>query len=360
MTAWAIRVPLQDEESLSSWLVRAALRQGCDPLTLTGAVWPHWRVWTTDVDRGLTASRTETLSRATGIPATRFAAAALRADLEAVVSHPLADDGTWPWLLGLGARNRRRLGGQQMCPACLAEDPEPYLRRQWRYAWHTACLHHGTLLLDRCPACCAPIAPHLLVARAPCIALCSHCGIDLRTFQSGPSPAGALDFQAFADRTLRRGSGVVWSQAVPAPVWFDTARALASIVRAAQRRNASALAAALCFLGVETAGTPGIGGLGLELQPRESRGELFTAVRKLMLAEIQDFERALVRYGVSAATLSDVQINTHGPLMAVIKTLPRGGRVATDVTSVRCAGPAGKRTVLAAWARLQRRMLVEP
>ena len=27
---WALSVPLLPEESLSSWLVRAALRQGCD------------------------------------------------------------------------------------------------------------------------------------------------------------------------------------------------------------------------------------------------------------------------------------------------------------------------------------------
>lgn len=38
---WALSVPLLPEESLSSWLVRAALRQGCDPLSLTGLFGQH-------------------------------------------------------------------------------------------------------------------------------------------------------------------------------------------------------------------------------------------------------------------------------------------------------------------------------
>lgn len=39
-------------ESLTSWLVRAALKHGCSPLTFTYYYWPKYRIWTYDVDKG--------------------------------------------------------------------------------------------------------------------------------------------------------------------------------------------------------------------------------------------------------------------------------------------------------------------
>ena len=64
---WAIRVPMLHDEIISSWLVRAALTQGCDPLVLTGDVWPKWRIWTQDADRFLDDERIEPLCAVSGI-----------------------------------------------------------------------------------------------------------------------------------------------------------------------------------------------------------------------------------------------------------------------------------------------------
>ena len=54
---WTLAVGLLADESLSSWLVRASLTHGCEPSMLTDWLWPGARIWTTDVDRGVSAEQ---------------------------------------------------------------------------------------------------------------------------------------------------------------------------------------------------------------------------------------------------------------------------------------------------------------
>ena len=160
---WALSVP-RCLRSLFHHGSSAALRQGCDPLSLTGAIWPTWRIWTRDIDREIPLARMRPLVNASGISSAKFQKAGMRDDCEKVVGYSLPETRTWPWLLALGSRNRTRHGGQQVCTLCLAEDSTPYLRRHWRFAWHTGCRFHGVQLVDECPACKAPIEPHRLTA----------------------------------------------------------------------------------------------------------------------------------------------------------------------------------------------------
>ncbi len=39
---WPVQISPLKDELLSSWLVRASLAHGCDPMSLTSAVWPTW------------------------------------------------------------------------------------------------------------------------------------------------------------------------------------------------------------------------------------------------------------------------------------------------------------------------------
>jgi len=66
---------------------------------------------------------------------------------------PLRAD-LWP-----GRRGRRQAAWLQFCPHCLAEDEQPYFRREWRLATTIACARHGSRLLDRCPDCGQGLAP---------------------------------------------------------------------------------------------------------------------------------------------------------------------------------------------------------
>ncbi|WP_353961410.1 TniQ family protein [Rhodoferax lithotrophicus] len=64
---WAVVASTQPDEIISSWMVRTALMQGCDPMTLTFAVWPRWRIWTHDADRFANEDRLDRICVLSGI-----------------------------------------------------------------------------------------------------------------------------------------------------------------------------------------------------------------------------------------------------------------------------------------------------
>lgn len=225
---WAIRVALLPDELFSTWLARTALAQGCDPMHLTGSLWPRWRAWTIDLDRGLRADRLAVLGARSGLAEERLEAAMLRPLLAAVAPGVKAEQANWPWVLSLGSRNRRRQGGLQFCPSCLGEDSTPYFRRAWRLAWHVGCIRHGTLLADHCGRCQAPVEPHRLRAGDITLCRCPSCGHDLRRVTTAVACAEASAFQVMADQVLLDGHGMWTTSVVARENWFGLAATHAS------------------------------------------------------------------------------------------------------------------------------------
>lgn len=220
---WTIRVLLLPDELFSTWLVRAALAQGCDPMHLTSSLWPRWRAWTIDLDRGLKADRLAVLAARSGLEVSRLEAAMLHPVLAAIAPGIKPEQAKWPWLLSQGSRNRRRRGGLQFCPSCLAEDATPYFRRAWRLAWHVGCPRHGRLLADHCGRCLAPVEPHRVCAVDVTLCRCSTCGHDLRDTTTVEACADALAFQVAADQVLASGRGTWSASEVARVVWFELA-----------------------------------------------------------------------------------------------------------------------------------------
>lgn len=221
--AWAIPVHLLPDELFSTWLARAALAQGCDPIHLTGALWPKWRAWTVDLDRGLTDERLKILSARSGLTEARLEAATLKPMLNVVAPDVKQGQTTWPWVLAQGSRNRRRQGGLQFCPKCLDEDSKPYFRRSWRFAWHVGCERHGTLLADCCGSCSGPIEPHRARATDKTLCKCPSCGNDLRNTPTATVSVDAIAFQAIADAVLETGHGTWANSVVNREIWFRLA-----------------------------------------------------------------------------------------------------------------------------------------
>lgn len=360
LMTWAIRVPIQHDESISSWLVRAALRQGCDPLSLTGSVWPRWRVWTVDVDRGLTDNRLQTLVAQSGIEASRFVSAALHTDARRIAGCTLPATEVWPWVQTLGSRNRRRFSGQQFCPTCLADDKHPYFRRQWRFAWHVACQRHRILLVDRCGACGAPIAFHRLLAEDTDLAVCSRCRADLRQVACNPVSGDALTFQGLADAVLSSGSGEICCNDVTTVEWFHAARFFVGTVRRTIRHPASKLAKSIRALGLGKDLTfPMVTGLPLEAQPVSERASLFGASLHLLKASPAAWLRALRDNGVSDVALLGVGRHLPAPLAEVVSPAHRVRRAVKRRAPGTRAAPRPEEVVKRAWMRLQRRIQAE-
>lgn len=221
---WPVHVPLLPDELFSTWLSRAALAQGCDPMVLTGVLWPGWRAWTRDLDRGLSDDRLDALVAKSGLCRTRLEEATLRPLVRAVAPHLVESKTSWPWVMAQGSRNRRRFGGLQYCPHCLASDPRPYFRRRWRLAWHIGCEQHRCLLADHSGHCRAPVEPHRCRARDEVQTLCPNCRGDLRTARTAPACADVLAFQRSADAVLSTGGGTWAGETVEPAVWFGAAR----------------------------------------------------------------------------------------------------------------------------------------
>ena len=225
MFLWPIRVPLLPGELFSTWLSRAALAQGCDPIVLTGNVWPGWRAWTRDLDRGLSAEKLRTLAANSGLCSRQLEEATLRPIVQAIAPEAVERNAAWPWIMAQGSRNRRRSGGLQYCPQCLDDDKTSYFRREWRLAWHTGCDRHGRLLADHCGSCRAPVEPHRSRALDGAITRCTSCGIDLRATRTDFACEEALAFQRTADSVLASWRGSWAGVPLDLRAWFVTARA---------------------------------------------------------------------------------------------------------------------------------------
>jgi hypothetical protein len=356
---WTIRVPLLPDESIASWLARVALTQGCDPLSLTGSIWPKWRVWTIDIDRGIPSERLRILSELSGESAHALAAAGLRDVAETICNKPLNAKQVWPWILAIGSRNRRRHGGLQYCPVCLTSDATPYFRRHWRLAWHTTCSIHGTALRDRCHACGAPLEPHRLSAEDGHLASCARCKADLRDAPTGSFSLEAAAFQKAADETIQWRGGSFGGIQLSAGEWFNTARFLTRVVRQACGSGGSRLADALRLVGGSIYGEASpASGLPLELLAVEERASLLGAIHVLIKKGPLELDRALRMSGLSLRSIPAGQaipnciIDVFYPLPAP-RTRPLGRRAKRD------SAPKPHRVVMAAWTRLQRKILAE-
>lgn len=352
---WAIQVPLLPDELLSSWLIRAALIQGCDPGVLTHLIWPGWRIWTVDPDRALTGPQGEALEAATGLPGDVAGRACLEPLMQRLTALPPVQL-TWPWTLALGSRNRTRRGGLQCCPQCLGADPQPYLRLDSRLAWHTICQKHQCLLLDRCPECRLPLEPHRHVAmNGGALHLCATCGFDLRHSPASAPPPLAATFQTQADEVLQCGHGLIGTATVPAGEWFAVARYFIGLLRRVAGNQAQALRTLLEALGVDCAAVPlPATGLTLETLPVHERAALLASVTPLMVAGMDRFACEAAHVGMGSAGLADRRAPPPAFVIPFLEPL-RSSRRTVSGRQYTKDRPRSKQSVMRKMARLQRK-----
>lgn len=191
-------------ELLSSWLTRSAQANGlrvhafCRMTLGSGA-----QIWNRDLDRTASQDVLRLLSESTGSSLNELAGGML-STYEGVLFEHHNPRGNTKWILPLGIYHRtRKRFGLQFCPLCLAEDQQPYYRKQWRLAFHTLCDRHSVMVHDRCPQCEAPVV--FFRVELGCrnrlsgtsITQCHQCGFDLsRAPAYGPSSSDAMSLVA--------------------------------------------------------------------------------------------------------------------------------------------------------------------
>lgn len=320
---WAIPVSVFPDEIISSWLVRAALAQGCDPLTLTGVIWPKWRAWAQDTDRAIAEKRLYQLALVSGISARQFQAGTLQAVASCIQDGLPSYKATWPWILALGARNRKRRSGQQYCPMCISTDLVPYFRLQWRFAWQTGCEWHNCALADRCWNCDAPLEPHRLMADASHIAICPTCKADLRDAKPERCPVDAMAFQREADHVVHENRGQFLGESVKAAEWFGVADFFISLIRRAIRSGTGGLVSFISNMGASIPqAMPKVAGAGLELMRVRDRQVILGAVGYFLAADKGDFNRALKVSGITRQGLCGKSVPVPSLVAGSAESLP--------------------------------------
>ena len=157
-------------------------------------------IWEKDLDRFPDDALLRAVSDGTRVEATR--------SLETVFTNGTSTS-VLPWVMPLcdGPR-KRRLYGLQCCPACLSE-PRPYFRKDWRLAFVTVCVVHGTRLLDRCTNCRRPIRINQRRQRdteAPLILdRCVTCNERLESDRARPDDTILAAFQSRVISALKDG-----------------------------------------------------------------------------------------------------------------------------------------------------------
>lgn len=354
---WAIVAPLLPDEIISSWLVRAALMQGCDPMTLTLAAWPKWRLWTQDADRFFDEARLDPICALSGIDKAPLKSATLFPIAKEIYGKSPPEKAAWTWFVAPGVRNTKRHSGIQYCPACLNNDEVPYFRLRWRFAWHTGCEVHGHALLDRCHACNAPVEYHRLQAEDNLIAACATCKSDLRNASVHRSQPDALRFQLLADDVLRSGIGTFQGGTMVTAQWFELANYFVSLIRSAQRGENNPLNVFLRLVGVQLPeAMPRHPGHRLEILPINDRQNLLAALFPMMSASKLQFDEALQKATVTQQCLTSQGPATPSWIRITATTLPCDLRKKATRSIKELDGPRPRYQVKRMMARLQRKL----
>ena len=355
-----IELPPQPDELFSSWLSRIALTLGCDSLTLTGNIWPRWRVWMLDSDRGLPPGRAAELSNVLNIPENAYKDTWLYPIIAATTTLPLPKYSTWPWLLALGSRNRKRHGGLSYCPVCLAQDKSPYYRRSWRLAWHTVCEKHACLLRDACPHCSAPLEPHRLSISDKDLTTCARCKGDLKKSPSIEPPANALSFQTTADRYVLLNDCIYGTYPASSKEWFALARRFHVLLRIGSLGKSAGLNSLFKVSGIEPSSlSPTATGLHLELLPVAERAKFLGNTWLLLKAGPDALLHALRYDGIPIKALNDLQLVLPASLKRATGESTRSIRQRKRRFSKPGLKPRSLLTVSRMMARLQRKMIVD-
>ncbi|AHF02389.1 hypothetical protein THIAE_09615 [Thiomicrospira aerophila AL3] len=202
---WPILIPIEDDELLSSWLIRNALANGSDPMTWTWYFWGKWRAWTLDFDRYCPDVMLYRIANAP-FDINTLRKATLLSIAANINSAQLNPKTNWNWVIPQGSRNRDRSTGLRCCPECLNE--KAYFKKSWRLAWNHSCPTHKTILLDKCPNCGLPISPHKANQDNPDICICPRCQFDLRLAHSKPANSRALNAQLLLNNAINHEGSV--------------------------------------------------------------------------------------------------------------------------------------------------------
>lgn len=346
-------------ESLTSWLVRAALRHGCSPLTFTYYYWPKYRIWTYDVDKGfdhLDAQIKSDIAILTGH------------NIDTCNNHILIDFSedtsvksenktSLLWTAPLSKRNRYSRLGYPFCPDCMSDDKEAYLKLRWRFTWSVCCTKHKTFLQVDCKNCKQPYQPQLLSPEQQFVNRCHSCfckidkAIDI-------TPSNALnEFQLLADQVFFSKQGVVLGKVVSMGQWFEYLLFLINLVRRGLHNPNYMFGKLLTVLEIDTSALllPKTA-LRFDYLPIEERAVLLECAYYLLQVDGDEWIKACLALNI---TQNSFQWSKYTVIpKAFSEVFDQLHRAPTRHHKAQSEDiqPTSPKAVMAAWNRLKRKM----
>ncbi len=350
-----IPVRLHVDESLSSWMIRAALRHGCSPFDFSQYYWEKLRVWTKDVDRGFqyidpfVHQEIAKLSRCRLESVMGVSLYSLMSLLFECINPKEAIK----WIIPISNRNRTHKTGQYYCPQCLEYGKSCYFPISWRFAWHLVCPTHGSILVNQCPYCHTPYQPHLLHARDKYINTCHVCkrslGQELDTRQDWQF----IRIQNDIDGVFQKGKSRLWGESVSAQQWFSLLRYLQMFLRNAIEHGTKPQRDFLDYMQIDLEDIAQIkSGLAFEYLTCDERRVLLSEAYKLIIKPKSLWFKALSQCACKKQTFINVRRALPQSLVQLIQSLP-------DNRTPKCMPAGGKpklteRYIKRKWARIVR------
>ena len=247
--------------------------------------------------------------------------------------------------------------GVQVCAVCLQESDDPYLKRQWRFAWHTTCERHSTQLIERCPTCSSTISPIQLTAQDRTIEICHVCKSSLSNAENLQNLSNSSTLQNLLDNSLLHDTALKQLSNSPLDTQqcFGIVEFYISLIRRAIQAPTSRLAKSVEHHDVDIADIDVTRAcLQFELLPVDLRDVLLKKASRLMTVPLVSLIESFNRFGVTQNTIRGVQKEPPNNLLVSLNSLPnhrfRRNRNPSDSKT-----PKSKAAVLKKWNRLKRK-----
>ncbi|WP_440590629.1 TniQ family protein [Rheinheimera fenheensis] len=347
-----LQIQLLPDESLSSFLVRLSHQFGMTPLALTECIAPCSRAWSIDTDR-LKSRFLKSLVQWSGISEDVLSQATVRCYENIASVEQQKQDQVRAWFTSLGIRNRKRETGFSYCPLCFAEDKYPYLRVQWRFAWHTECVKHTCGLLDRCQRCGESIKPHLLPVKTPRISICYHCEFDARYAKTRPIRDITARTQSYIDTILFTGGAAILGNQLNCSDVFEYLYFWISLLRRARRTQTGALYRLLSLFPCELSEVDEYSkGWRFEKLPVEERSSLMQGLDFVLAMDRQQLQLHLLNMGLSKQSFIGDWDAPPSVLSPIVDALPDNSKSRAKSKTTKDLRPAPKYLVVRRMKRL--------
>ncbi len=222
----------EEDEILSSWLLRICKAHDTDPGTFVHLHLPEWghALWRRDFDIHVKPALIERLSHKSGFSTDTLYSLTLRS-YEGCLFEQVRGFSTVNFIQPLCTHiliNTNR--AIRYCPLCMKEDGNPYFRKRWRVSFVTACTKHGCFLVDSCQQCGLPLTPKRWHPENGYL-YCHSCGFDLISAVPEQIKQDSYGLKAIEDlqKIMATGWVLIEGRPVYSFLFFSVVRHLAKL-----------------------------------------------------------------------------------------------------------------------------------